>query len=177
MLNMRHVYKIFIALAVVAALWSCHSNEKNYRESYEKAIALNRTGERGEKYQQELAYRTHNNYVVDGDSIRLRYLHFNITDDKPEVVKKYGVVVAEFQQKFNALSCRDRLRTKENKDSYVVYVKSENTYLVVAEGYDDISVAATFVKNPEKYMKMPVLVPKAWVVCQASSSNDRNLKK
>ena len=104
---MRHVYKIFIALAVVAALWSCHSSEKNYRESYEKAIALNRTGERGEKYQQELANRTHNNYVVDGDSIRLRYLHFNVTDDKPEVVKKYGVVVAEFQQKFNALSCSD----------------------------------------------------------------------
>ena len=59
----------------------------------------------------------------------------------------------------------------------MVYVEAEKTYCVVAEGYDDISVAATFVRNPEKYMNMPVLVPKAWVVCQASSSNDRNLKK
>lgn len=161
---MRREYIIFLVLVIAAALWSCHSNEKNYKESYDKSIAASRTGEKGEQYQQELARRTRNNYVVDGDSIRLIMDHFNITDDSTSVIKKYNVVVAEFQQKFNAISCRDRLRKQEHKDSYVVYVSSKKIYCVVAEGYDDISVAATFVKNPEKYMKMPVLVPKAWIL-------------
>lgn len=174
---MTKYINIVLVVAVMAVLWACHSSEANYRESYEKAIALNRTGERGERYQQELAFRTHNNFVVDGDSIRLRYLHFNITDDEPSVIKKYGVVVAEFQQKFNAVSCRDRLRSKEGLQAYVVYVEAEKTYCVVAEGYDDISVAATFVKNPQKYMKMKVLVPKAWVICSANRSNVSRNKK
>jgi len=165
---MRRTHNIFLVLAFVALLCSCHSNEKNYRESYEKAIELNRTGERGEQYELDLARRKQNNYVVDGDSVRLLSEHFNTVDDKPAVIKDYSVVVAEFQQKFNALSCRDRLREKENLNSYVVYVSSKKTYCVVAEGYDDISVAATFVKTPEKYMKMPVLVPKAWILTRPS---------
>lgn len=174
---MSKYLNIILVIAVASVLWACHSSEANYRESYEKAIAHNRTGERGEQYLQELAYRTHNNYVVDGDSIRLRHLHFNVTDDEPDVAKKYGVVVAEFQQKFNAVSCRDRLRSKEGLQAYVVYVAAEKTYCVVAEGYDDISAAATFVKNPQKYMKMKVLVPKAWVICGVSQSNvGRNRK-
>jgi hypothetical protein len=104
--------------------------------------------------------------VIDGDSIRLRNLHFNIIDDKPEVVKKYGVVVAEFKQKFNAISCRDRLRQQERLPSYVVYSRTKNdeTYYVIAQGFDDLSVAATYVNNIDKYMKMKVLVPKAWVI-------------
>jgi hypothetical protein len=163
---MKKLCNILLLVAFTAALCSCHTNEKNYRESYEKTIELNRSGERGEQYQNELAERTHNNYVIDGDSIRLRNLHFNIIDDKPEVVKKYGVVVAEFKQKFNAISCRDRLRQQERLPSYVVYSRTKNdeTYYVIAQGFDDLSVAATYVNNIDKYMKMKVLVPKAWVI-------------
>ncbi len=159
---------------MVAALCSCHTTEKNYRESYEKTIELNRSGERGEEYQNQLAERTHYNYVVDGDSIRMRNLYFNVTDDEPEVAKTYGVVVAEFQQKFNALSCRDRLRNQERLPSYVVYskLKGEETYFVIAKGFDDIYEAATFAKNPEKYMKMKVLVPMAWVLAKVNPKKE-----
>lgn len=168
---MKKLYNILLIAATAAALWSCHTNEKNYRESYEKAIELNRTGERGELYQQDLARRSQNNYVVDGDSIRLCNVYFNIIDDKPEVIKKYGVVVAEFKQKFNAISCRDRLRQQEGLPSYVVYsrTKSDETYYVIAQGFDDISVAASFVNNIEKYVKMKLLVPKAWVITSINS--------
>ena len=170
---MTKCFYIIVAVAVAAVLWSCHTNEKNYRESYEKTLELNRTGERGEKYQQELAERMHKNYVVDGDSIRLKYLSYSIVDDKPEVAKKYGVVVAEFGQKFNALSCRDRLRQQERLPAYVVYTKINNdeTYYVIPQGFDDLSAAATFVKNPEKYMKMKVLVPLAWVIVNTNPKN------
>lgn len=165
----KYLYIIVVA-AIATMLWSCHTNEKNYRESYEKTVELNRTGERGELYQQDLAERTHKNYVVDGDSIRLKHLRFTVTDDKREVAKKYGVVVAEFSQEFNALSCRDRLRQQENLPAYVVcvYIKKEKIYYVIAKGFDDLSIAATFAKNPEKYMKMKVLVPMAWVLANAT---------
>ncbi len=166
---MRKIYHILLLLGIATILWSCHTNEKNYRESYEKTVELNRSGERGELYQQDIAKRTQYNFVVDGDSIRMRNLHFNVTDDEPEVAKKYGVVVAEFQQKFNAVSCRDRLRQQEGKPAYVVYVASEKIYCVVAQGFDDISAAAAFANHPEKYMRMKVLVPMAWIIHSISS--------
>ena len=162
--TMKRFSYILLLATVVAGLWSCHTTEANYKESYDKAVAASRTGEKGEKYQQELASRMKNNYVVDGDSIRLLRHYFSIVDDKVEIIKNYGVVVAEFKQKFNAQSYRDRLRSEEGLQSYVVYVSKNKTYCVVAQGYDDLSVAATFARNPEKYMKMKILVPKAWVL-------------
>lgn len=165
---MRQLYNILLLFAVAAVMYSCHSTEANYKESYDKAVAASRTGEKAEQYQQELARRTHKNVVVDGDSIRKVSYYFNIVDDKPEVIKQYGVVVAEFKQKFNALSCRDRLRKEEGLQSYVVYIASKKLYCVIAQGYDDLSVAATFAKNPQKYMRMKLLVPIAWVIEQVN---------
>lgn len=161
---MRKYLNILLVIACCSLLWSCHSTEANYKESYDKAIAASRTGEKGERYQRELESRKQNNFVVDGDSIRLVRHYFNIVDDKPDIIKDYSVVVAEFQQKFNAQSYRDRLRKEEGKESYVVYVSKTRTYCVVAQGYDDLSVAATFARNPEKYMRLKPLVPKVWVL-------------
>lgn len=160
---MRKIYNILLLMGVVVAMWACHSTEANYKESYDKAVAASRTGEKGEIYIHDLESRKKANYVVDGDSIRLLHNHFNIIDDKSDMIKKYNVVVAEFKQKFNAQSCRDRLR-QEGHASYVVYISAKKLYCVVVEGYDDISPAAAFAKNPEKYMKMKVLVPRAWVL-------------
>lgn len=143
---------------------ACHSTEANYKESYDKAVAASRTGEKGEKYLQDIKARSQNNYEVDGDSIRLVRNFFNIVDDDNDKIKPYNVVVAEFQQKFNAQSFRDRLRTEEGLDAYVVYVSRTHKYCVVAQGYDDMSVAATFSRNPEKYMRLSPLVPKVYVL-------------
>lgn len=154
---------IIVVLTLAAVLWSCHSTEANYKESYDKAVAASRTGEKGVLYEQELESRKKANFEVDGDSIRLLRNYFNAVDDKNDVIKKYSVVVAEFKQKFNAQSYRDRLR-KEGHNSYVVYISEKKLYCVVVEGYDDVSTAATFAKNPEKYMKMKVLVPRVWVL-------------
>ena len=160
---MKHIYSVIAAMAVAAVLWSCHSTEANYKESYDKAVAASRTGEKGAQYYHDLEMRKKGNYVVDGDSIRLLRHHFNVVDDNPEVIKNYSVVVAEFKQQFNAVSYRDRLRN-EGHASYVVYISAKKLYCVVAEGYDDISTAATFANNPDKYMSLKVLVPRAWVL-------------
>ena len=160
---MKTLYKILLILGIITAFVSCHSNETNYKESYDKAVAASRTGEKGELYTQDIENRKKANRVVDGDSIRMLNHYFNIVDDKAEIIKKYNVVVAEFKQKFNAQSYRDRLR-KEGHASYVVYIAAKKLYCVVAEGYDDLSPAAAFAKNPEKYMKMKVLSPRAWVL-------------
>ena len=160
---MTKYLNIIIVFTIALTLWSCHSTEANYKESYDKAVAASRSGEKGIIYQQELESRKMANFEVDGDSIRLLRNYFNAVDDKNDVIKKYSVVVAEFKQKFNAQSYRDRLR-QEGHNSYVVYISEKKLYCVVAEGYDDLSTAATFVKNPEKYMKMKVLSPRAWVL-------------
>jgi hypothetical protein len=149
---------------VSIALWSCHSTETNYKESYDKAVAASRTGEKGVLYQQELENRKKANKVVDGDSIRMLNHHFNIVDDKSDIIKKYNVVVAEFKQKFNAQSYRDRLRKEEGRNAFVVYIAAKKLYCVVAYSNDDLSAAAEFAKNPEEYIKLKVLVPRAWVL-------------
>ena len=162
-MKMRNRYNILLVMAVAAVLWSCHSTEANYKASYDKAVAASRTGEKGEQYLHDQELRKKSNYAVDGDSIRLLRHHFSAVDDNPDVIKNYSVVVAEFKQQFNAVSYRDRLRD-EGHGAYVVYVSAKKLYCVVVEGYDDISSAATFVNNPEKYMKLKVLVPRAWVL-------------
>ena len=144
---MNKIINTFLIAVMAAVLWSCHTTEANYKESYDKAVAASRTGERGVIYQQELEKRKTT----------------NIVEDQNDIIKKYNVVVGEFQQKFNALSYRDRLR-KEGHKSYVVYIGEKKLYCVVVEGYDDLSVAATFVQTPEKFMKIKVLVPRAWVL-------------
>lgn len=173
---MNKFCNILILTAVAATLGACHTTEKNYRESYEKTLELNRSGERGELYEQEQAERTHKNYVAFGDSIRLLHRSLSVIDDKPEVEKKYGVVVAEFSQQFNALSCRNRLRQQEHLPAYVVYTykNNEKVYYVIAQGFDDLEQATAFVKAPEKYMKMKVLVPMAWIVVNTRTTPQKN---
>lgn len=164
---MKNFYKIILMIAVVATMSACHSTEANYKESYDKAVAASRTGEKGEKYLQNIKARSQNNYEVDGDSIRIVRNFFNIVDDDNDKIKTYSVVVAEFQQKFNAQSYRDRLRKEEGLDAYVVYISRTHNYCVVAQGYDDISVAATFARNPGLYMHLKPLVPKVYVLIRS----------
>lgn len=164
---MKHFHNTILIFALAAVLASCHSTEANYKASYEKSIAASRTGEKGEKYEHDIKVRSQNNYEVDGDSIRLQRHYFNIVDGDDSVIKKYSVVVAEFQQKFNAKSYCERLRKEDGLNSYVVYVARTRYYCVVAQGYDDLSVAATFARAPGKYMRLKPMVPKVYVLVRA----------
>ena len=84
--------------------------------------------------------------------------------NKYEATKKYGVVVAEFDQLINARSYRDRLKQNEGFQSYVVYTNREKKYCVVAQAYDEKESAALFICNIKQHMKMKVLVPRPYIL-------------
>ena len=153
-----------MAVAALMAMASCHSNEANYKAAYDKAVDKTKEGVGLEAYTKVLEERNRNNYTVNGDSLRLILDRCNIVDGKAEEVKQYSVVVAEFKQKFNATSLRDRLRTEEKLPAYLVYTATDKKYCVIASGFDDVAEATDFVKNISKKMKIKPLVPKVWVL-------------
>ncbi len=150
------------ALAFGLALVGCHTTEENYKAAYDKAVEKTRQN-RGLEWEEKQAERVQANTVIDGDSVRVKRYHFNVVDDKPDVVNKYAVVTGEFQQKFNAMSMRDRYR-KEGHHSYVVYYAKEKTYFVVVNAYDDLAVAAAFIRIMKDKTKVKPTVPRPWVL-------------
>ena len=166
--KMKRYYNIFLFVGLVALLWSCHTTEENYKASYDKAVEASRTGERGEIYRQELEKKMKNTDVVDGDSIRMLRRGFNIVEEEKgkgtASAMKYNVVVAEFVQLFNAKSYCQRLRQEGRLEPFVVYLPRQELYCVVAKTTNDLSVAATFANNYEKYMKLKAYVPKVWII-------------
>ncbi len=157
---------IYILTAAVAALSlaGCHTNEANYKAAYDKAVEKTRENMGEENYEHLQASRMAYTQVVNGDSVRLLRSYCNIIDGKPTDVKKYSVVVAMFDQVINARSYRDRLHSQEGFDSYVVYTNKDKKYCVVVQGFDNKGQAAAFVTHIKQYMKMKVLVPRAWIL-------------
>ncbi len=157
-----YYYILLIAVAVLLA--ACHTNEANYKASYDKAVNKSRTGPNASEYEARQLERVRFTSEVDGDSVRLIREYFNVVDDSVSVLKRYSVVVGEFKQKFNAMSMRERLR-QDGEPSYVVYTgASDKTYLVVARGYDDISLAAAYIRIMKKETSVKPTVPLPWIL-------------
>ncbi len=155
--------RFFYIITMALLLAACHTSEENYKAAYDKA--KERTREKmGDLYDQEQAERMRPTEIIGGDSVRLLRTYFNVVDDKYEATKKYGVVVAEFDQLINARSYRDRLKKNEGFESYVVYANREKKYCVVAQAYDNKGAAAVFIRNIKQYMKMKVLVPRPYIL-------------
>ena len=41
---MNKIINTFLIAVMAVTLWSCHTTEANYKESYDKAVAASRTG-------------------------------------------------------------------------------------------------------------------------------------
>ena len=156
----RLLYCITLALLLTA----CYTTEENYKAAYDKAKERTRENMGGTIYDMSQAERVRATEVINGDSVRLLRSYFNVVDDKYENTKKYGVVVAEFDQLLNARSYRDRLKQNEGFQSYVVYTNREKKYCVVAQAFDEKEPAALFLRNIKKHMKMQVLVPRPYIL-------------
>ena len=158
---MKHLlYCITLALLLTA----CYTTEENYKAAYDKAKERTRENMGGTIYDMSQAERVRATEIINGDSVRLLRSYFNVVDDKYENTKKFGVVVAEFDQLLNARSYRDRLKQNEGFQSYVVFANREKKYCVVAQAYDEKEPAALFIRNIKQHMKMKVLVPRPYIL-------------
>lgn len=156
----RLLYCITLALLLTA----CYTTEENYKAAYDKAKERTRENMGGTIYDMSQAERVRATEIINGDSVRLLRSYFNVVDDKYEATKKYGVVVAEFDQLLNARSYRDRLKQNEGFQSYVVFANREKKYCVVAQAFDEKEPAALFIRNIKQHMKMKVLVPRPYIL-------------
>lgn len=156
--------RLFYCITLVLLLTACYTTEENYKAAYDKAKERTRENMGGTIYDMSQAERVRATEIINGDSVRLLRSYFNVVDDKYEATKKYGVVVAEFDQLINARSYRDRLKQNEGFQSYVVYTNREKKYCVVAQAYDEKESAALFIRNIKQRMKMKVLVPRPYIL-------------
>lgn len=144
---------------------ACHSNEKNYREAYEKAIERRQTGIGAETYARIEAERQRYTHVINGDSVRMIYMNVNVAIDSTDQVKPFSVVVATFAQRINAKSYRDRLREECGlQGSYVLYGGPEKQYFVVAEGFDNTGDAAAMLRDLDQKVCLKILEPLPWIL-------------
>lgn len=156
--------RLFYCITLALLLTACYTTEENYKAAYDKAKERTRENMGGTIYDMSQAERVRATEIINGDSVRLLRSYFNVVDDKYEATKKYGVVVAEFDQLINARSYRDRLKQNEGFQSYVVYTNREKKYCVVAQAYDEKESAALFIHNIKQHMKMKVLVPRPYIL-------------
>lgn len=161
---MKKISIYALCLLFLVTITSCHSNEQNYKAAYDKAMEKYRDGVGAEEYERILAEKLKPNAVVNGDSIKLETMHVNVTDDSVSVLKQYSVIVAQFKQKFNAITMRDRLHKEEGFPSYVLFGGPEKKYFVVVKGFDELDVATAFLKSIDNSVKMKILEPKAWIL-------------
>ncbi len=158
-------YITLLVVAMAMALTSCHSNEQNYKQAYDKAVAKVKEGVGEEAYSKIEAERVRYTHVINGDSVRMVRMSVNVALDTTRTARhRYNVVVGEFKQQFNAITYRDRLRQEEGYPSYLLYGGIDKKYYVVIKGFDQDDVAAAFIKDLDKKVKMPLLTPIPWII-------------
>ena len=160
----RSFFTLLWLTTAALLLTACHSNEANYKAAYDKAREKQFNGIEQETYNRMVAEAQRNNVEVNGDSLRLVPMWTNVTLDSVAVAKRYGVVVASFKQIFNAQTYRDRLRSEEGFPAYILFEGREKQYYVIVKGFDDLGVAAAFLKSLPTTMKMAALEPKVWIL-------------
>ncbi len=149
----------------VVMLTGCHSNEKNYREAYEKAIERRKTGIGAEEYAKIEAERQRYTHVINGDSVRMVYMNVDVAVDSTDTAHDYNVIVASFTQRINAKSYRDRLREECGlTGSYVLFGGPDRQYFVVAQGFDNSTEAAAMLHDLDKKVCLKILEPLPWIL-------------
>ena len=162
---MKKTVYLLLMLAVTLILPACHSNEKNYREAYEKAMERRNTGIGAETYAKIEAERQRYTHVINGDSVRMVYVNADVAIDTTVVAQEFNVVVASFTQRINAKSYCDRLRGECGlKDSYVMFGGPDKQYYVIVQGFDNKDDAAALLHDLDKKLCLKILEPLPWIL-------------
>ena len=163
---MKRVFIYTLAACLATLLYSCRTSEANYRAAYDVTAQHVKAREAVDSatYHHIQAEKRQATAVVAGDSVRLVTHRVNIVDDPVSTLKRYGVVVGEYKQAFNARSFRDRLKN-EGKPAYVV-LNAEKTYYVIVHGFDTSAEAAAYLKRVDKEVKMRIPIEQPWILAR-----------
>ncbi|MBD5335155.1 MAG: hypothetical protein HDR96_07155 [Bacteroides sp.] len=115
----------------------CKTNEKNYREAYEVAVAKSResSGVDSTIYARIRNSAQMSELKAGNDSLPMRTEYIGYTEDggaSRETVKRYNVVVGQFKQVFNARQMRARLQASGYGDAFIVHTREPLYYVCTA---------------------------------------------
>lgn len=159
----NYIFFITIILALLGAT-SCKTTEKNYKDAYDKAVVKQQNGIDSLTIARIEKEKIAPTAIVAGDSVRLVTEYINMVDGKYTDLKKFGVVVAEFKQIFNARSMRDRINSMHKEKPAYVVMSSKRMYYVIASGFDTAPDAADYLKNIKKRLKTNVPLANPWIL-------------
>ncbi len=133
------------ALVAAGAFTACRTTEANYRAAYEKAVAARDEGTDIDSTVYGRVRRRADVRTVDTPSgpVELRRQDVAVTEGQDfgqDALARYGVVAAQFKQRFNAESLRSRMAAA-GFDSTIVVETAEPLYYVVVASYPHIDQA------------------------------------
>lgn len=134
---MRMKRLIYILVLAAAVLTGCKTNENNYRQAYEAAVAQREdaSGVDSTIYARIRNSAKVSDLVVGTDSMPMRSEYIGYTENggaSREVVKKYNVVVGQFKQVFNAREMRRRMIDSGYPGTFIIHTREPLYYVVSA---------------------------------------------
>ena len=130
---------------------SCKTNENNYRQAYETAVAKNReaSGVDSTIYARIRNSARTSDLVVGSDSLPMRTEYVGYTENggaSREMLKRYNVVVGQFKQVFNAREMRARLQANGYPEAFIIHTREPLYYVCTATCQSTEEAAAAFDK-------------------------------
>lgn len=155
-----------IVFMMLLSAASCKTTEENYKAAYDIAVKKQESGAGRDVSSFISRERRLNEYKQVGtDSVRIVIEHVSIVDGPVNNAEKYGVVVGEFKQVFNARSYRDRINNAENTPETPAFVvmNAMKQYYVIYRSFDTKTGAAAFMKNKGNF-KINTQTDEVWIL-------------
>jgi len=142
-MKIKHISLLPIVAGMLVCLApACKTTEKNYRTAYERTIANDSDVT---PFDQTIYNRFRREArdvkaIADGDTVDTRIIRTTVTPQGgglAEWHKRYSVVVAEFKQRFNAVSLRDRYVDAGYLRTFIVQ-NGEPYYYILAGSSDNL---------------------------------------
>lgn len=155
-----------IVFMMLLSAASCKTTEENYKAAYDIAVKKQESGAGRDVSSYISREKRLNEYKQVGtDSVRIVIEHVSVVDGPVNNAEKYGVVVGEFKQVFNARSYRDRINNAENSPETPAFVVMNvmKQYYVIYRSFDTKTGAAAFMKNKGNF-KINTQTDEVWIL-------------
>lgn len=155
-----------IVFMMLLSAASCKTTEENYKAAYDIAVKKQESGAGRDVSSYISRERRLNEYKQVGtDSVRIVIEHVSVVDGPVNNAEKYGVVVGEFKQVFNARSYRDRINNAENslETPAFVVMNAMKQYYVIYRSFDTKTGVAAFMKNKGNF-KINTQTDEVWIL-------------